>query len=271
MRTQRPDRVGVEVGYVYRRRRLTVALRDLLVIPHVVILVFLGIASGLGAVIGWFAALVLGRLPAWAVGLQCGVLAWQIRVLAYGALLVDRYPPFRWKQDESYPVRLRLAPGRLNRLAVLFRIVLVIPAAIVGALAMAGVEVLSVLLWVFLVVGGRMPRSLFQALASVIRYYTRLHAYGLLLLTATYPSGLFAEPLLIGGWAEPVPGHGPGPFAGGSPWSAAPVELSGAAKALVGVCLVAGVAASTGSGVGDANADAAQLPTQPTIGHSSTP
>jgi hypothetical protein len=270
MSPQRPDQVEVEVGYAYRRRRLTVAFRDLLVIPHVIILVVLGMISLVAAIIGWFAALALGRLPRWAVRLQSGVLAWQTRVLAYSVLLVDRYPPFRWRQDETYPVRLRLAPDRLNRLAVLCRIVLVIPAAIIGALAMAGVEVLSVLLWLFLVVGGRMPRSLFQALASVLRYYARLQAYGLLLLTATYPSGLFAEPLLLGGWPEAIVDSGPTPPAAGAPWPATPVAMRASAKVLVGVCLVAGVAASTGSGVGDANADAASQPFHPTVDFPST-
>src|SRR5664279_4480586 len=87
--------------------RLTVLVRIILAIPHIIVLWVLGIAAEVVALICWFAALFSGRLP-------------------------DVYPPFELA-DAQYPVRLHAQPGPLNRLAVLFRIILVIPAWIVGA------------------------------------------------------------------------------------------------------------------------------------------
>jgi hypothetical protein len=41
--------------------------------------------------------------------------------------MTDRYPPFTLEPDDNYPVWLAAQPGRLNRWAVLFRIILVLP------------------------------------------------------------------------------------------------------------------------------------------------
>lgn len=46
-----------------RQRRLTVLVRPLLLVPHLIVLVLLYIAAVFTVVVGWFAALVLGRLP----------------------------------------------------------------------------------------------------------------------------------------------------------------------------------------------------------------
>lgn len=67
----------------------------LLAIPHFIVLVFLGIAAFAVVVIGWFAILFTGRLPAGLHDFVVGVMRWGLRVQAYALLLVtDRYPPF---------------------------------------------------------------------------------------------------------------------------------------------------------------------------------
>ena len=113
------------------QRRLTVLVRLILAIPHVVVLWALGIAAEVVALICWFAALFTGRLPDALAEYQVGYLRWATRFYAYLFLLTDEYPPFEFA-DADYPVRLRAEPGPLNRLAVLFRIILVIPAWIVS-------------------------------------------------------------------------------------------------------------------------------------------
>ena len=56
---------------------------------------------------------------------------WYSRVGAYLLLLTDEYPPFVFG-DAAYPVRLAVGSGKLNRLTVLFRLILAIPAAILS-------------------------------------------------------------------------------------------------------------------------------------------
>jgi Domain of unknown function (DUF4389) len=68
----------------------------LLAIPHLIVLVFLGLAAIVCVIISWFAILFTGRYPRGLFDFAVGVLRWGNRVNAYAFLLVtDQYPPFR--------------------------------------------------------------------------------------------------------------------------------------------------------------------------------
>ena len=76
------------------RNRVTVFFRLLLVIPHLIVLVLLGLAAVVCYVIGFFAVLITG---AWPDGLRAfivNVIRWSLRMQAYMHLLTDEYPPF---------------------------------------------------------------------------------------------------------------------------------------------------------------------------------
>lgn len=76
------------------RDKLTVALRILLAIPHILVLFFLVLVWWISAIIAWFAILFTGSYPAGLYDFAVGVLRWILRVEAYILLLVDEYPPF---------------------------------------------------------------------------------------------------------------------------------------------------------------------------------
>src|SRR5712671_3657937 len=146
--------------------RATVAFRIILAIPHFLVLYFLGIAASVVAVIGWLGALVTGRLPRFAATYLSGYLGWYCRVGAYLLLLTDEYPPFLF-EDAAYPVRVAVSPGRLNRLTVLFRIILAIPAAIVSLILAYGVTTIVIFIaWLTALVAGKLPGLLHQAFAA---------------------------------------------------------------------------------------------------------
>ncbi|MFD4312134.1 DUF4389 domain-containing protein [Streptomyces bacillaris] len=179
----------VEPGH---QRRLTVLLRLLLLIPHFIVLFFLHIAAFFTVIVGWFAALVLGRLPDPVFRFLAGFLGYDMRVSASQMLLIDRYPPFALTPPPDYPVQIEVRPTALNRLAVLFRIFLMIPAAIVQSLAVYGWWALAFVWWVITLALGRMPRPLFEATAATLRYRMRFSAYTMM-LTPAYPKGLFGD------------------------------------------------------------------------------
>ncbi|MFB7665482.1 DUF4389 domain-containing protein [Kitasatospora sp. NPDC056138] len=228
-----------------RQRRLTVLLRLLLLVPQFVVVFLLGIVALLMVVIGWFAALVLGRLPDPVHEFLAGYLGYSTRVNASAMLLVDRYPPFTLEAPPDYPVQLELRAGPLNRLAVFFRLLLMIPAAVVSSLVTAGWYSLAFFFWLLVLLLGRMPRPLFEATAATLRYGMRVHAYGLL-LTPAYPKRLFGDDL--------PPDTLEGPRS-----ATRPLLLGGPAKALVVAFLVLGllgyVASSFGSPRSEENAD----------------
>ncbi|MDH6133303.1 hypothetical protein P3T37_002698 [Kitasatospora sp. MAA4] len=175
-----------------RQRRLTVLLRLLMLLPHFVVLFVLSFVATLAAIVGWFAALVTAELPEPIARFLAGYVGYYLRVGASAALLVDSYPPFSLTAPAGYPVQIELRPGRLNRLAVLFRIILMFPAAVIESLATGGWFAVSVLIWLWVLIAGRMPRPLFEATAAIARYAFRLHAYGLM-LTSAYPKRLFGD------------------------------------------------------------------------------
>lgn len=67
----------------------------LLAIPHLVVLLFLGIGVVFAVIFAWFAILFTGRYPRGLFDYVEGVIRWGTRVTGYAFLLVtDRYPPF---------------------------------------------------------------------------------------------------------------------------------------------------------------------------------
>lgn len=231
-----------------RQRRLTVLLRLLLLIPHFVVLFLLEIAAFFTTVFGWFAALVLGRLPEPVFRFLAGVLGYRTRVGASGMLLIDRYPPFALNPPPDYPVQIDVRPTRLNRLAVFFRLILVIPAAIVQSLATSGWYVLAIVWWLITLILGRMPRPLFEATAATLRYEMRVSAY-LSMLSPAYPKGFFGEDALS------VPER-----QGRS--ATRPLVMSSAGKALLVLFLVLGLVSALTTSVTRSSSDDTDMQVQ---------
>lgn len=177
--------------YVEQHSRPSVGFRLILAIPHLILVFFGGIVAFFVAVGGWFAALVLGRLPARIARFLARYLRYATRVNAYYWLITDRYPPFKLDEPD-YPVDIEVAPGRLNRLAVLFRTFLALPAMLLSSLVSGGAGVAAFFIWLVVLITGRMPRALFEALVATLRYGMRAFAFGMM-LTSAYPGGLFGD------------------------------------------------------------------------------
>jgi hypothetical protein len=86
----------ITVGIIHSAKlsRLTTFFRVFMVIPHVIVLWALGIASGVVAFIAWWAILFTGNYPKWAFTFVAGYVRWYTRVSGYYLLLTDKYPPF---------------------------------------------------------------------------------------------------------------------------------------------------------------------------------
>lgn len=239
------------------QRRLTVAFRVILAIPHWIYASLLGIAVFFAVVAAWLAALLLGRMPDGLGTFISRTVQYYGRVYSYGYyLLTDRYPPFAL-DDVDYPVTVTVPMGgRLNRAAVLFRAILMIPAAFVTAIVTGGLNIALFFIWLIILVAGRMPNALFEAEAAILRYQLRTFAY-IAMLTSEYPRGLFGDKQTIADM--PLPSASPpetftpeatyAPTPAGLP--AQPrvtrLVLSKAAKRLIVLFIVLGVLFQGGS------------------------
>ncbi|MGE0796607.1 MAG: DUF4389 domain-containing protein, partial [Acidimicrobiia bacterium] len=118
LRTGDDEPATLEIAYPARLSRPLVLVKWwLLAIPHYVIVgLLLGDAGGLGdragsgpgltgvlVVVAGVILLFRGRYPRSIFDLVVGLNRWIVRVVAYAALLTDRYPPFRLDQGGAEP------------------------------------------------------------------------------------------------------------------------------------------------------------------------
>jgi hypothetical protein len=193
-----------------RRSRLTVFLRLLLAIPHLVALLLFTVAAFFIAIAGWFAALAVGRLPDGIHGLLSQYVRYATRVDGYVGLAANPWPPFSGSRgDTTYPLDLELpGPELQRRWTIALRFFLALPALLLAAAlgswvgsfsagagrrdneayaSPGGVATLATLLgWFASLVLGRMPRGLRDLIAYSIGYGAQTWSY-LLLLTERYP------------------------------------------------------------------------------------
>jgi hypothetical protein len=188
-----------------RRSRLTVFLRLLLAIPHLVWWWLWSIAAVFAAVALWFVTLIRGRPPAGLYTFLASYVRYSIHLGAYLSLAANPYPMFTGRP--GYPVDLEFdGPEAQRRWVTGFRLILAIPALLLsvvfqggGFAAWAGDEkttatwaggtllVVAVLGWFVCMILGRMPQGLRDLQAYGLRYLAEVAAYTLV-LTERYPN-----------------------------------------------------------------------------------
>jgi len=178
--------IGLIVTDDLRRSRVTVFFRLLLVIPHLIWLTLWGIAAELAVLVAWFAALFTGRVPDGLHQFIASFLRYSTRVNAYMLLLANPYPPF--SGAGSYPVDVRIDPSQpQSRLTVFFRLLLIIPAALLSYVFRIVNNLVALLGWFYCLALGRMNQGMRDISAWLLRYEVQTYAYAFL-LTGRYPS-----------------------------------------------------------------------------------
>ncbi len=184
--------ITVEVDDAAPQGRLGVFFRILLVIPHLIVLVLLGVVTSLITFVAWFTILLTGGYPEGMMNFVINVSHWSTRVSGYMFLLTGTYPPFAMGPDDSYPVRL-IAQGETegrNRLTTFFRIFMLIPQVIVLYFVQIALEVVGLIAWFAALFTGRVPGGLHSFLAGGLRWQTRVNLYGSLITDKYPPFGL---------------------------------------------------------------------------------
>jgi hypothetical protein len=193
---QRAYPVDVEIDPPARQGRLSVLLRLPLALPALLVASALGgsgpaigLLGGGGAVaiaafLGWFAALVVGRMPRGLRDLAAYSIGYAAQVAGYFLLLTSRYPdshPDRVLvavELPPHPVRLAYDDGpRRSRLLVFFRLMLVFPHIVWLTFWLGILLVASPIFWLIALVLGRLPRPLHRFVAAFVRYQAHVAAF----------------------------------------------------------------------------------------------
>ncbi|MCB1001813.1 MAG: DUF4389 domain-containing protein [Acidimicrobiales bacterium] len=177
----------LDIPYADTRNRVTVLVRLVLAIPHVIVLYVLGIVAQVITVVHWFIQVFTGARHPGISGFVARVLAYQARVGAYAGLLFDEYPGFFDDQGKTpAQVNVPTAEGPVNRLTVGLRFLWIIPAAVIAALVGIAVEVVTIVSWFAILFTGTHPRGMYDFMLKGHRYLLQVNTYGSL-LSDTYP------------------------------------------------------------------------------------
>jgi hypothetical protein len=170
-----------------QRNRLTVFFRLVLAIPHLLWATLWGVIAVLAAIANWFATLFTGRSPDGLHAFLATYLRYITHVRAYFLLVADPFPGFTGRQG-TYPIDLEVDPPEpQNRLTVLFRIILAVPALLLTNILSNLSQLLAVFSWFIALVMGRVPEGLRNFAALALRVETQTYAY-LAVVTGRYPS-----------------------------------------------------------------------------------
>ena len=181
--------------------RLTTAFRFLWIIPIAIIAALVGTGSINMEAVGYswqwavggvlFAPVLLmilfrQKYPRWWYDWNLQLARFVARVTIYAQLLRDEYP----STDEEQAVHLDFHypdAKQLNRWLPLVKWLLALPHWIVLPFLYLAVFVCVIISWFAILFTGRYPVSLFMFVVGVNRWFLRVMAYAVLLVTDQYP------------------------------------------------------------------------------------
>jgi hypothetical protein len=181
------------IGRLWGLMWLGMAVRAILLIPHLIALVIVGLIAALLAVFAWVPVLIQGRQAGIMYTFIGGGQRWGVRVLSYLWLLNSGYPPFSLSGDDDHPVRLEIDEGqRVNRfwgipvIGIAIRALILIPHYIVLWILGIAAYILIIFAWVPVLLLGRQSELVYSVVGGWLRWGIRVYSY-LLLLHDRYP------------------------------------------------------------------------------------
>jgi hypothetical protein len=204
----------LEIDYPEKLDRLTTFFRIIWIIP---IAIILGLVSGAGETvtntvylneagevlrttretIGGLAAglatatalmiIVQQRYPRWWFDFSRELARFEARVGAYMALLTDQYPSTVEEQSVHLEIDYPDVKTDLNRWLPLVKWLLAIPHYFVLIFLSVASVFAVIFAWFAILVTGQYPRALFDLVVGVSRWWLRVVAYAVLMVTDQYP------------------------------------------------------------------------------------
>jgi hypothetical protein len=132
------------------------------------------------------------KYPRWWFDFNLELQRFGNRVVAYLALMDDRYPSTDEHQSVRLDYRYPDVAIELNRWLPLVKWFLAIPHYVVLFFLQIGAVVAVIVAWFAILFTGTYPRGLFDFVEGVLRWHNRVIAYAFVLVTDTYPPFLLS-------------------------------------------------------------------------------
>lgn len=180
--------VRFDVEYPERLSHWMPLVKWLLAIPQLIIVYLLQAVAGVLVFIAFFAILFTKKWPRGLFDFTVQIERWTANVTAYALLLMrDEYPPFSGESGQ-YPLTLEIDyDENLSRWLIFVKWLLAIPHLIVLAFLEIAAVIVVIIAFFAILFTGRYPRGMFDFLVGTARWYWRVNAYALLLMTDRYP------------------------------------------------------------------------------------
>lgn len=163
------------------QNRWSVFFRGILVFPLIILLAILTFPLYVVFILAWFAALFTGQVPESFHKFMTNFQRFSLNVNAYQFLLIPKWPGINFSARSDEQVSIEIPNEKQSRLSIFFRGLLSFPASLLAGLWNFGHIVFAIIMWFWVLIKGRAPRSLHQYGALWLRYSTRLSAFSLLL------------------------------------------------------------------------------------------
>lgn len=183
--------------------RLGTFLRPLLAIPILILLNTVAgpsagweeeeggrVALGAGGILFLGPMLMLvfrQKYPRWWFDWNRELLRFANRVVAYLALMDDRYPSTEDEQSVRLDIAYPDAKYDLNRWLPLVKWLLALPHYVVLLILSVGAALAVIAAWLAILFTGRYPLGLFEFVEGVMRWHNRVVGYAFILATDRYP------------------------------------------------------------------------------------
>ncbi|HUC37804.1 MAG TPA: DUF4389 domain-containing protein [Acidimicrobiales bacterium] len=187
-----PSPVHVDLDSPLEIPNLRAILNPIMAIPHFVVLWVFSIGLSIVTFIAWFSILFTGEYPPAMFDFATGVLRYQWRVNSYYMFMREPYPSFTLTSgpndpgDDPAKWSIDVPTQPRDKMTVLLRALLVIPAMVVLFLYGIVAYVMLVIAWFTVLFTGKWSQSSRDYIIRVMRYGYRVLSY-YYLMTDLYP------------------------------------------------------------------------------------
>jgi hypothetical protein len=167
-------------------------VRAILAIPHMLVLLVLGIAMLIGLYIVWIPILLFGRVPSLWCTLVGELINRSTRVGAYVLLFPGGYPALGMGESGPVDVTVNVGDQSMNRLwgipmiGLVARYIVLIPHLIILVVLGLVVYLATLVLWIPILINGRYADLAMRIVGMYLRYSARVTGY-MAFLPIPYP------------------------------------------------------------------------------------